>query len=109
MGNESVLCPVCQGVVPASGRDAYTPLRGRLILTNGYCGGDCADRRGVDRERTQQVARPVAAPGPVQGQAQGHLQGHPQGQAYGYGQEPVQAPLYAPAQVPVAVGPGVRR
>ena len=72
MGSQSVLCPVCQGVLPASGKDAYTPLRGRLIVTNGYCGGGCAERRAeaVDQaqqqqtqqqqaqQQTQQMARP---------------------------------------------------
>jgi len=67
VGNESVLCQVCQGVLPASGREAYTPLRGRLILTNGYCGGDCAERRGGGAEQVrsapqQQAAGPVAVP-----------------------------------------------
>lgn len=56
MGIESVLCPVCQGVLPASGKEAYTKLRGRLIVTNGYCGGGCAER--VAQERTREVARP---------------------------------------------------
>ncbi|QYC41941.1 hypothetical protein Nocox_21685 [Nonomuraea coxensis DSM 45129] len=59
MGTESVLCPVCQGVLPASGKEAYTTLRGRLILTNGYCGGDCAER--VAQERTREMARPRPA------------------------------------------------
>ncbi len=69
MGIESVLCPVCQGVLPASGKDAYTTLRGRLIVTNGYCGGGCAER--VAQERTREMARPRPAvpvepsPGPV--------------------------------------------
>ncbi|MGI5271841.1 hypothetical protein ACQEUU_21995 [Nonomuraea sp. CA-218870] len=54
MGNESVLCPVCQGVLPADGREAYTPLRGRLILTNGYCAGGCAERRAAHVEQMRQ-------------------------------------------------------
>lgn len=74
MGSQSVLCPVCQRVLPASGKDAYTPLRGRLIVTNGYCGGGCAERRAeaVAAEQTRQVARPqqpvappAAGPQPV--------------------------------------------
>lgn len=59
MGNQSVLCPVCQGVLPATGRESYTTLRGRLIVTNGYCGGGCAERR-AEMERTQQMTRPSA-------------------------------------------------
>ncbi len=60
MGSQSVLCPVCQGVVPATGKEAYTPLRGRLILTNGYCSGGCAERRAEEQaqQQTQQMARP---------------------------------------------------
>lgn len=67
MGNQSVLCPVCQGVLPASDREAYTPLRGRLILTNGYCGGGHAERRAevAEVEETRQVARPLPVPGVV--------------------------------------------
>ncbi|GGS65673.1 hypothetical protein ACIBIZ_21225 [Nonomuraea spiralis] len=63
MGIQSVLCPVCQGVLPASGKEAYTSLRGRLIVTNGYCAGGCAERRAEAeqaQQQTQQVARPVA-------------------------------------------------
>lgn len=79
MGNESVLCTVCQGVLPASGREAYTSLRGRLIVTNGYCAGGCAERRGErarlaqqsQQQEEQQQVRPVAPvppAGPVRGQ-----------------------------------------
>lgn len=71
MGSQSVLCPVCQGVVPATGKEAYTALRGRLILTNGYCAGGCAERRAEEQalqqtqQQTQQMARPEPAPAPV--------------------------------------------
>ncbi|RSN06454.1 hypothetical protein DMB42_24470 [Nonomuraea sp. WAC 01424] len=54
---------MCQGVLPASGKEAYTSLRGRLIVTNGYCAGGCAERRAEAeqaQQQTQQVARPVA-------------------------------------------------
>ncbi|MFI7707375.1 hypothetical protein [Nonomuraea sp. NPDC049480] len=64
MGTQSVLCPVCQGVLPASGKEAYTALRGRLIVTNGYCSGGCAERRAEAAEQTQQMARPQPAVGP---------------------------------------------
>jgi hypothetical protein len=67
VGSQSVLCPVCQGVVPATGKEAYTALRGRLILTNGYCAGGCAERRAEEQaqQQTQQMARPEPAPAPV--------------------------------------------
>ncbi|NRQ40731.1 hypothetical protein HII36_54335 [Nonomuraea sp. NN258] len=107
MGNQSVLCPVCQRVLPASGRDAYTPLRGRLIVTNGYCGGGCAERRAEAVEQTQQVARPMLPaappmpgqpmPGQVNGQLPGQMPGQVpaqnqlQGQVQGQGQLPVPA------------------
>jgi hypothetical protein len=61
VGTQSVLCPVCQGVLPATGRESYTSLRARLIVTNGYCAGTCADRQ-AESEQTRQIARPVAAP-----------------------------------------------
>lgn len=62
MGNESVLCPVCRGVLPASGKESYTAVRGRLIVSNGYCAGGCAEvveRPVVDESqvRTQEMAR----------------------------------------------------
>jgi hypothetical protein len=60
-----VLCPVCQGVLPASGKEAYTALRGRLIVTNGYCQGGCAERRAEADEQTQQMARPAPVAAPV--------------------------------------------
>lgn len=82
MGTESVLCPVCQGVLPGSGRDAYTPLRGKLIVTNGYCSGSCAAR-----ERTQQVARPAVR----------------------QAQAPVARPAAPPQQAPQAQGQPVVR
>jgi hypothetical protein len=78
VGNESVLCTVCQGVLPASGREAYTSLRGRLIVTNGYCAGGCAERRGLgergrlaqqsQQHEEQQQVRPAPPAGPVRGQ-----------------------------------------
>ncbi|MGW2156606.1 hypothetical protein [Nonomuraea sp. NPDC001699] len=62
---------MCQGVLPASGREAYTPLRGRLIVTNGYCAGGHAEGRAeaaqVEQEQTRQVARPMPAQPVVQG------------------------------------------
>ncbi|SDK78246.1 hypothetical protein SAMN05421874_11182 [Nonomuraea maritima] len=72
MGNESVLCPVCRGVLPASGKGSYTAVRGRLIVSNGYCAGGCAEvveQPVVDESqvRTQEMARtrPVEALGVV--------------------------------------------
>ncbi|GAA3664997.1 hypothetical protein GCM10022224_031580 [Nonomuraea antimicrobica] len=80
MGNQSVLCPVCQGVLPASGKESYTPLRGRLIVTNGYCEGGCAEvaeqqaQRQAQMEAQRQRARsqsPSPAPVPMPGPATG--------------------------------------
>lgn len=67
MGSQSVLCEVCQGVLPASGKESYTTLRGRLIVTNGYCAGGCAERRAEmeQQAQTQQMARPQPGPSPV--------------------------------------------
>ncbi|MFC4012097.1 hypothetical protein ACFOY2_33020 [Nonomuraea purpurea] len=70
MGSQSVLCPVCQGVVPASGKEAYTALRGRLIVTNGYCAGGCAERAEaaadqVRQEEQAQVVLPLRQEVPV--------------------------------------------
>lgn len=69
MGNQSVLCPVCQGVLPGSGREAYTAMRGRLIVTNGYC--RCAAPAERPQQQVQQVATPPApVPQPVPQAAQ---------------------------------------
>jgi hypothetical protein len=83
VGNESVLCPVCQRVLPASGKESYTPLRGRLIVTNGYCAGGCAERRAEPSEQTQQMVRPQAAPSPAPVPYPGHGQAPAQGQGQG--------------------------
>lgn len=37
--NHPIVCPTCQGVIVSSQTDSYTPARGRLIVTNGYCQG----------------------------------------------------------------------
>jgi hypothetical protein len=122
VGNESVLCPVCQGVLPADGREAYTPLRGRLILTNGYCPGGCAERRAAHVEQVRQrqapgVGQPVPQAAP-QGMSQGVQQPVPQPVSQPVPQAvpqsgPQAGPQSAPQlpqRVPQAapVGPGVR-
>lgn len=63
MGTESVLCPVCQGVLPASGRESYTALRGRLIVTNGYCAGGCEERRAATEPIRRMPRQAPAMPG----------------------------------------------
>ena len=40
--NPPIVCPTCQGVIVSSEADSYTPARGRLIVTNGYCQGQCS-------------------------------------------------------------------
>ncbi|MEV4245321.1 hypothetical protein AB0J63_18170 [Streptosporangium canum] len=37
MDPQPVLCHTCTGVLLASDSRTYTPQRGRLIVTNGYC------------------------------------------------------------------------
>ncbi|MEU7856020.1 hypothetical protein [Nonomuraea sp. NPDC049141] len=39
--NHPIVCPTCQGVIVSS-QASYTPARGRLIVTNGYCQGQCS-------------------------------------------------------------------
>ncbi|TDD02982.1 hypothetical protein [Nonomuraea diastatica] len=70
VGSQSVLCQMCQGVLPASGKEAYTALRGRLIVSNGYCGGGCAERR-AEEEAAQRVARPQPQAAPARPVAAG--------------------------------------
>ncbi|PZG51504.1 hypothetical protein C1I98_08380 [Spongiactinospora gelatinilytica] len=45
-------------MLPASGPDAYTPARGRLIVSNGYCDGGCAEPAAPPPVR-QQIAGPA--------------------------------------------------
>ncbi|MGN9847317.1 hypothetical protein ACTMTI_55530 [Nonomuraea sp. H19] len=40
--DQPLVCPSCQGVIVGVQAAAYTPARGRLIVTNGYCQGDCS-------------------------------------------------------------------
>ncbi len=65
MGNDGVLCQVCQGVLPASGREAYTTARGRLIVTNGYCEGGCVERVALRQQQHQQQPVEVVRQAPV--------------------------------------------
>ncbi|MET7335736.1 hypothetical protein [Nonomuraea sp. NPDC005650] len=53
--------------MPATGKEAYTSLRARLVLTNGYCAGGCAERRAEEQaqQQTQQVAQQVPRPQPA--------------------------------------------
>lgn len=37
MDQQSVVCAKCTGVLLATDSRTYTPQRGRLILSNGYC------------------------------------------------------------------------
>ncbi|MET8337410.1 hypothetical protein ABZV14_03020 [Streptosporangium canum] len=37
MDPQPVLCHTCTGVLLANDSRTYTPQRGRLIVTNGYC------------------------------------------------------------------------
>ncbi|MEW9556523.1 hypothetical protein [Nonomuraea sp. NPDC050783] len=42
VGHQPPVCPVCGGVTVGVGSSDYTPARGRLILTRGYCSGACS-------------------------------------------------------------------
>ncbi|RBQ19269.1 hypothetical protein DP939_15145 [Spongiactinospora rosea] len=48
-------------MLPASGPDAYTAARGRLIVSNGYCDGGCAEPVAPPPVR-QQFTVPAAQP-----------------------------------------------
>ncbi|MER6007905.1 hypothetical protein ABT120_55855 [Nonomuraea angiospora] len=41
--DQPLICSTCQGVIVGAHDSAYTPARGRLIVTNGYCRGQCSD------------------------------------------------------------------
>ncbi|MEV4070189.1 hypothetical protein ACGFJC_26985 [Nonomuraea fuscirosea] len=41
---QPLTCPRCHGVIVGAQTSAYTTARARLIVTNGYCQGDCAGR-----------------------------------------------------------------
>ncbi|MFG1694557.1 hypothetical protein [Nonomuraea sp. NPDC049309] len=106
MGTESVLCPVCRGVLPASGKDAYTTLRGRLIVSNGYCAGGCVERRA---EAAEQEAQRRARQQPVGSQEGGQPQpGVPVGRSEPEPQKQQQAtaPMTRQGSSPAVAGAG---
>ncbi|MEV4178974.1 hypothetical protein [Nonomuraea sp. NPDC049709] len=39
---QPLVCPRCQGVTVGVQATAFTPERGRLIVTNGYCQAGCS-------------------------------------------------------------------
>ncbi|NJP91629.1 hypothetical protein HCN51_19560 [Nonomuraea sp. FMUSA5-5] len=83
---------MCQRVLPATGKESYTPLRGRLIVTNGYCAGGCAEvteqtltqHTLTEQAQTQQMTRPqpvVPSPAPNPMPAQNRAQVQPAARA----------------------------
>jgi len=53
------------GVLPASGKEAYTTTRGRMIVSNGYCDGGCAERAQQSAAQLQPMQQESAQPEPV--------------------------------------------
>lgn len=39
--DQSICCPICKGVLIARQFGDYTAIRGRLVVSNGYCRGRC--------------------------------------------------------------------
>ncbi|MFI6456623.1 hypothetical protein ACIBF6_34305 [Streptosporangium amethystogenes] len=58
MDHQSVVCAKCTGVLLATDSRTYTAQRGRLILTNGYCG--CPATQAPAEQVTEQQPQPVA-------------------------------------------------
>ncbi|MBN6050335.1 hypothetical protein JYK22_00205, partial [Nonomuraea sp. RK-328] len=56
--DQPFICPKCQGVTVAVDAAAYTPARGRLIVTHGYCRGDCS---GIEPAPAHETPAAIAA------------------------------------------------
>ncbi|MER6174525.1 hypothetical protein [Streptosporangium sp. NPDC001681] len=69
MDHQSVVCVKCTGVLLATDSRTYTAQRGRLILTNGYCGCPAAQapvEQVTEQQQPQPAAeQPVAHPQPA--------------------------------------------
>lgn len=52
----TALCPTCQGVVTPSPPDSYSVARGRLIVSNGFCQGRCAEPEPVVLDEVKSLA-----------------------------------------------------
>ncbi|MDF5757062.1 hypothetical protein P3X83_31075 [Spongiactinospora sp. TRM90649] len=118
---------MCTGVLPASGSDAYTTARGRLIVSNGYCEGGCAERQATAVAQQHQQQVPHTLPGrpqppmpqpvqPMQSMGQMHsmqqmqppMPAAPQETRQPVGAQPLAAPHYpAPPQHPQPQHPQV--
>lgn len=60
--NHPIVCPTCQGVIVSSQTDSYTPARGRLIVTNGFCKGHSSGPEPTP-ERSEQAEKLPAGQG----------------------------------------------
>ncbi|MFG6195546.1 hypothetical protein [Nonomuraea sp. JJY05] len=58
--DQPLICATCHGVIVAVPDSAYTPARGRLIVTNGYCRGQCSEVEPV-RDEPAESDQPAPA------------------------------------------------
>ncbi|MEV0381268.1 hypothetical protein [Nonomuraea sp. NPDC050643] len=64
--DQSLVCPTCRGVPVSMQAASYTPARGRLIVTNGYCPGhDEPEHAPADGPERNESAAPQTAPIPA--------------------------------------------
>ncbi|MEW1845860.1 hypothetical protein AB0392_48595 [Nonomuraea angiospora] len=59
--DQPLTCSTCQGVIVGAQDSAYTPARGRLIVANGYCRGQCS---GTSPEPARDQPAESTAPAP---------------------------------------------
>jgi hypothetical protein len=62
---QAPLCPACGGVIVGVDNSAYTPARGRLILTQGYCRGTCSAGEEPGGAPAEAAMTAVASTAPV--------------------------------------------
>ncbi|MFJ2033877.1 hypothetical protein [Streptosporangium sp. NPDC087985] len=53
MDSQPIVCHTCTGVLLAADSRTYTPQRGRLILTNGYCACPTAEEPDTQMQQEQ--------------------------------------------------------
>ncbi|GAA4226863.1 hypothetical protein FHR32_002412 [Streptosporangium album] len=54
MDSQPIVCHACAGVLPATDSRTYTPQRGRMIVSNGYCTCPPASEPEAPRQQQQQ-------------------------------------------------------
>ncbi|GAA4976691.1 hypothetical protein HD597_000551 [Nonomuraea thailandensis] len=57
--DQPLTCSSCHGVITGVPAAAHTSARGRLIVTNGYCRGDCFPSEPLPADRGRAAGAPA--------------------------------------------------